>query len=112
MGAPITAWIATALACLELITDKLRFTPSRLAPPALTARVLMGVLCGAVLCAAGGESLALGGIVGAVGAVAGAYAGYHVRHALVANLKVPDIVIAGAEDLVTIGTAFLVVSQV
>src|ERR1041384_1541751 len=43
--------IATIAALVELIVDKLPSTPSRTAPLGLIARVLLGGLCGAALCA-------------------------------------------------------------
>jgi uncharacterized membrane protein len=51
----------------------------------------------------------MGAIVGAIGAVVGAFAGYHARVGLVRSLKVPDFVIAIPEDLIAIGLAVLFV---
>jgi uncharacterized membrane protein len=60
---------------------------------------------------AGGASLVVGALIGAVGAVVGAFAGYKARVGLVRGLKVPDIVIAIPEDLVAIGLAVFFVSH-
>ena len=45
----------------------------------LVARILMGGLCGACLCAASNQSLIIGAILGSVGGVIGAFAGYEIR---------------------------------
>ena len=46
---PVTAWIATVLALVELVTDKLSSTPSRKVPMQFGARIAVGALCGAAL---------------------------------------------------------------
>src|SRR5262249_33674349 len=45
MTLPVTAYILTALALVELVTDKLPFTPSRLKPGPFSGRMLSGALC-------------------------------------------------------------------
>jgi len=60
---------------------------------------------------AGGQSLPAGGILGAIGGVAGAFAGYQVRTGLVRALRVPDFVIACLEDAVAIGGGLFLVSR-
>ncbi len=82
LTAPLTAYIFTACAALELVFDKLPFTPSRLGAGPLGTRILFGGLAAAALCAAGQQSIAVGAVVGAAGGIAGAFAGYHVRHYL------------------------------
>ena len=67
----------------------------------------MGGLCGACICAAGNQSLIPGAILGAVGGVIGAFAGYEIRRCLVTALNIKDIFIALLEDLATIGLACL-----
>jgi uncharacterized membrane protein len=111
MAAPITAWIFTVLGAVELVTDKLPFTPSRLTPPPFLARILMGGLCGAVLVVAAGQSLVAGAAVGAVGGVAGSFAGYHARRALVGR-GIPDPAVAVAEDVLTLALAYVIASGV
>ena len=59
MASIVTVTIFTLLAALELVTDKLPSTPSRTAPVGLSARVVMGALCGATVAVAGGEAIAL-----------------------------------------------------
>jgi uncharacterized membrane protein len=111
MGSIIAVIIFSLLALLELFADLQPSTPKRTAPVPLTARILMGALCGACLCAAGNQSLIIGALVGAVGGVIGAFAGYEIRRRLVAALNIKDIFIALFEDLVTIGLACFFVSR-
>jgi uncharacterized membrane protein len=54
---------------------------------------------------------ALGAVFGAVGGIAGAFAGYEVRMHLVRALQVPDLIIAFLEDAVAIVGGLLIVSR-
>ena len=111
MGSIITAVIFSILALFELFLDLQPTTPKRTAPVPLVARILMGGLCGACLCAASNQSLIIGAILGGVGGVIGAFAGYEIRRRLVAGLNIKDIFIALLEDLITIGLACFFVSR-
>jgi uncharacterized membrane protein len=111
LAAPATAYIFTALACAELVGDKLPFTPSRLAIGPLVGRVVMGALCGMALLASAHQPLPLGGLAGGLGAGVGAYIGYHVRRALTTRVKLPDFPVALLEDAVAIASAVYVVSR-
>ena len=111
LAAPATAYIFTALACAELVVDKLPFTPSRLSIGPFAGRIVMGALCGMPLCAATHQSPIFGGLAGGAGALAGAYIGYHVRRLLTTQMKLPDFLVALAEDAVAIAAAAYVVSR-
>jgi uncharacterized membrane protein len=111
MGSIITAVIFSLLALFELFLDLQPSTPRRTAPFPLVARILTGGLCGACFCAASNQSLVIGAILGAIGAVIGAFAGYEIRRRLVAALNIKDIFIALPEDLLTIGLACFFVSR-
>ena|ERR1700720_2300047 len=111
MGAMITAVIFSLVALFELFGDLRPSTPKRTAPVPLGARILTGALCGACLCAASNQSLIVGAILGGIGGVIGAFAGYEIRRRLVAGLNIKDIFIALLEDLVTIGLACFFVSR-
>jgi len=108
MAARATMYIFVALACLELVADKLPFIPSRLAPGPLSVRVFSGGLAAATLAVAAQESLLAAAAAGALGAIAGALGGYYARKNLVAGLKLPDVVIALSEDAIAIGVAIAV----
>jgi uncharacterized membrane protein len=114
MAAPVTSWVFTVFACMELVFDKLPFTPSRLGAGPLGARVLMGALCAATVSAATHPSIVAGvsgAIAGALGGVAGAFAGYHVRRHLTMNVKLPALPVAFGEDCVAICIAALAISR-
>jgi uncharacterized membrane protein len=103
--------VATLLAIGELVMDKLPSTPNRTSPGPLVGRLVMGGLCGASIGVTADQSAIVTALLGAVGALIGTFGGYQIRHRLVAGLKVKDLVIALAEDVVTIGGAFLLVSR-
>ena len=92
----------TVLALGEYVADKLPNTPNRTAPVGLGARVVLGGLGGAVLAAALQGSVVEGVLLGAVMAVAGTFAGFLLRRAIVEKLGCPDWPIAVVEDLVTV----------
>ena len=111
MGSAVAAYIFAAAALGELVVDKLPQAPSRKELLGLIARIVLGGLSAAVLCAAVNQSVGLGAALGGVGGIAGAYAGYEARMRLVKALKVPDFVIALLEDAVAIGGGFFIVSR-
>jgi len=94
----------------ELVADKLSFTPARTGTGPFLARILSGGLAGAALTAGLVGSLAAGAVAGGVGAVAGTLGGYRARTGLVRALGVPDFPIALLEDVIAVGTAFLVLA--
>jgi uncharacterized membrane protein len=111
MGSIIAVIIFSLLALVELFADLQPSTGKRTAPVPLIARILMGGLCGACVCAAAHQSLMIGAILGALGGVIGAFAGYEIRKRLVSSLNMKDVVVALLEDLVTIGLAYFFVSR-
>ena len=66
-------------------------------------------MCGAAMCISGATSPIPGAMVGALGAVTGAFAGYNYRRLL--SPAVPDLLLALIEDLVAVGGGFLIVSR-
>jgi uncharacterized membrane protein len=111
MGSIVAVVIFTIFALAELVADKLPKTPSRTTPMPLTFRVVTGALSGAALGIAGSRSVTLAALLGAIGAIAGAFGGYQVRHKLVTSLHVRDYGVAVLEDLVAIGGGLLIVSR-
>jgi uncharacterized membrane protein len=111
MGSIIAVIIFSLLALVELFADLQPSTGKRTAPVPLIARILMGGLCGACVCAAAHQSLMIGAILGALGGVIGAFAGYEIRKRLVSSLNIKDVVVALLEDLVTVGLAYFFVSR-
>jgi uncharacterized membrane protein len=93
----------------ELIADKLPFIPGRTQAGPLGVRVIFGAMCGAALCISAATSPVFGAILGGLGGVAGAFAGYNYRRRL--GPAVPDQLLALIEDLVAVGGGVLIVSR-
>jgi uncharacterized membrane protein len=89
----------------ELIVDKLPFTPSRLKPGPFAARIVSGAVCGATIYGVVKQPLKEGAVLGGLGAIAGAFAGYHMRRKLSRNL--PELGVALLEDALAIGGGIL-----
>lgn len=103
LGTPRAALIFQCLGAGEVVGDKLPKTPSRTDPGPLFGRALFGGLCGAALCLDADGSPVLGAALGAVSAVASAFAFYHLRHALTYDIGLPDLPVALAEDALAYG---------
>ena len=108
-------WIAVGsvslsfLAVLELIGDKLPKTPPRIETTPLVARIVTGGLSGCAVAFTAGSGWLYGLLLGAIGSVPGAFSGYHLRRAIGQRLHIADIIVALAEDFVTVaGSLFLV----
>jgi uncharacterized membrane protein len=110
MASTAAVVIFSALALAEFVVDKLPQTPSRTTHGPLMARIVMGGLAGACISVSSGNFLLAGAVLGGVGGLIGAFAGYQARRRLVRGLKVKDTVIAITEDLVAIVLAYLIVS--
>jgi uncharacterized membrane protein len=93
----------------ELIADKLPFIPRRTQAGPLGVRILFGALCGAALCISVAAAPLLGAVLGGLGGVAGAFAGYDYRRRFSSML--PDLPLALLEDLVAVGGGFLLISH-
>jgi uncharacterized membrane protein len=111
IGSAAAVAILSVLAIGELVADKLPMIPKRTALAPLLARIVTGGLCGACLCAAAGQSLVAGALLGGIGGVVGAFLGYSIRRRLVNDLHVNDFVVAVCEDVVAVGLALFLVSR-
>jgi uncharacterized membrane protein len=98
----------TDLAVSELIADKLPFTPSRLKAGPLASRIVSGAVCGATIYGLVKRPLMEGGVLGGVGAIAGALAGYHMRKRL--SRGEPNLGVAVLEDALAIGGGILIIA--
>lgn len=107
-----TLIVFTLLALVELIADKLPNTPARTAPIGLIARVCLGGACGLALATSVGISVSFSVLLASVGALVGAFGGYHSRRLVVSKAHVPDFVAAIAEDTITIAGGLLILSYV
>jgi uncharacterized membrane protein len=111
MGSVAAVAIFSILALAEIVNDKLPATGSRTAPPSLVIRSITGALAGTALAIAASQSVLLGIVLGALGALAGSFLGYEVRHRIVTGLKIPDFPVALLEDAIAIGCGLLIVSR-
>ncbi len=120
LARPISMYIFVLLALGELIADKTPAIPSRITPGPLGARAVFGGLCASALAVAAGASWILPALLGAIAAVAAAYAGYWLRRTItigntntgeLTRKRVPDLPIALLEDAVAILLALFVISR-
>ena len=96
----------TDFAVSELIADKLPFTPSRLTAAPLASRIVSGAICGATIYGVVKRPLTEGAVLGGLGAIAGAFAGYHMRKRF--SRGRPDLEVAVLEDALAIGGGVLI----
>ena len=102
--------LLTVLMVGEMVADKTPFVPSRTSPGPLFGRAASGALVAAALFASqgrGGKGSAA--LLGALSAVAGAYAGENLRSRGAQRLGVPDPILALLEDglVLYLGTRLL-----
>jgi uncharacterized membrane protein len=108
LGSAITVGILSLCALGEIFNDKRSTTPSRKIPPQFITRVVTGAFSGAALGLLR-QSLGLGLVAGAIGAVAGTLGGASVRGAL-AKAFGGDLPAALLEDAIAISGGLLIVS--
>lgn len=77
--------------------------PSRTDPGPLGARAVSGGVCGAAVFLAAGERAEVGAALGAASAVASAFLLMNLRRVIGKALKLPDPVVALAEDGLVFG---------
>jgi uncharacterized membrane protein len=111
MGSSIALATFSLMALGELVADLFPNVPSRTAPAPLLARILSGGFCAACLGLSAHTSWPMGALVGATGAVIGAFAGYEIRRRVVLKLSVPDWPVALSEDLIAVTLAWLCLSR-
>jgi uncharacterized membrane protein len=101
----------SSLALAELVADKLPKTPKRTNLGPLVFRMITGGFSSLAICVSAHQPLVIGTILGVLGSIAGAFAGYEIRHRLVEAFGLSDFGVAAAEDIVAIGGGLLLVSQ-
>ena len=111
LTSPTTTKVLAVMAGGELIADKMPNTPDRIGQPQVWGRIASGALSAAALTEADGESAPAGAVVGALGAVAGAFVCFYLRQWLTQEKGLSDPLIAVAEDALTIGAGWWVVNQ-
>jgi len=111
LSSAAAAYTFSALGIGELVADKLPFVPNRTSPLPITFRILSGAVCGAALGVSANRLIVQAALLGGLGAVNGAFGGFHVRRLLVKYLKIPDLGIALAEDALAIAAGLFIVSR-
>ena len=101
--------LAILLALGELVADKLPNVPARTTPGPLIFRIILGAYCAWAVSSRLGTPGILALVLGAIGAVAGAYGGYYWRAKTAPSIKVPPIAAALIEDAVAVVGAFWIV---
>jgi uncharacterized membrane protein len=109
LGSPGVTKALRLLEIGEMFADKLPgLLPSRTSPPPLLGRAALGAFVGATLFISDGRRAAVGGVLGAVSALVGAYAGERLRLQGAEQLGIPDPMVALLEDgIVLFGAARL-----
>jgi uncharacterized membrane protein len=107
-----TLIVFTLLSVLELTADKLPNTPARTAPIGLIARFFLGGACGLGLATSAGVSLGFSVVLASIGALVGAFVGYHSRRLVVSKAHVPDFAVAIVEDVIAIAGGLLILRYV
>lgn len=102
---PASVGILTAAAVGECIGDKLPQTPSRTAPLPLAGRLALGAAVGAIVATALRRSVIGGVALGAIGALAGTYGGFHARRGLTKGAGLLDLPVAVTGDAAAIALA-------
>ena len=95
----------------ELIGDKLPNAGDRTAQPQVWGRIVSGALSGAALTEADEQPVVYGAVLGALGAAAGTFAFFHLRHWLTHEKNVPDTLVALAEDALAIGAGLVLIND-
>jgi uncharacterized membrane protein len=95
--------LMVAMAAAELMADKSARIPARTDVLPLAGRAVTGAMSAAA-CARPNQRIPAA-LVGAIGALTGAYAFFHLRRLATSRLGLPDVVAGAAEDAVAIGLA-------
>jgi len=105
MQKPGTAKFLQTMAAGELVVDKAPGVGDRIAATGIAGRALSGALVGATLYQAKGGKAWKGGLIGAVAAVAAAYAFFYLRRETGKRYQIRDAALGGVEDAVAVGIA-------
>ena len=87
MGSTVAVVIFALLAIAEYVADLLPTTPRRTTPGPLVGRIVMGGLSGASFCASASRPVSVGAVLGGLGGLIEAFAGYEARARLVRLLE-------------------------
>ena len=102
LSSPKISAVIGVAAVGELIGDKLPSTPNRTEPSGLIARIVSGAFVGGSVCAAKKKSVLTGAFIGAVAAVAAAYAGQNIRREICYKTGIPTAALGAVEDAIAV----------
>jgi uncharacterized membrane protein len=71
--------------------------------------VITGGFSSVAICTSAHQPVVIGTILGVLGAIAGAFVGYKIRHRLVEAFGLPDLGVAVEVDIVAIGGGLMLV---
>ena len=101
----LVAVILAICALGELVADKMPWVGDRIAIGPLAARIVTGALSGAAAAQVGHVDGWKGGLIGALGAVIGAFGFYHVRQWVDRVTGIRDPYVGAGEDVVALAIA-------
>lgn len=102
---PAAVGIFTTAAIGEFVGDKLPNTPNRTSPMPLIGRLALGGVVGAIVATAFRRPIAKGVALGALGAAAGTFGGFYLRHGLTKGAGLPDLPVALSGDVAAVTLA-------
>ena len=111
LGTPEGANLATGLAALEMVGDKISSAPDRTSAFPLASRAVSGAIVGAAVCCARKKEWGAGALVGALAAVGAAYAGLALRRVLTKNLGLPNVLAGLVEDAIVVGCSVAILRR-
>ncbi|WP_260702870.1 DUF4126 family protein [Edaphobacter flagellatus] len=97
----------TVLALLEYVADKLYLSPRPTRPFVLTGRIFIGGLVGAILASGLNASGIEGGLLCTLGAIAGAFCAYQLRHQLTHRLGCKTWHVTVTEDIFVLASTII-----
>ncbi|WP_460614279.1 DUF4126 family protein [Hymenobacter seoulensis] len=104
---PLVAHGLKLMAAGEMVGDKLPQTPNRIAAPILLGRVASGALVGATLYKINHGKTLHGALLGSAAAVAATYLSFFLRQKADKVTGLPDGIVGGLEDILTLGSGLL-----
>ena len=110
-GRIVAVYVSSFFALVELVLDKQKWIGARTKPGPLIDRIFMGSASGAAFSISTRQSIVMGAISGAVGALVGTYGGYEARRRATERFKTQAMAVALVEDAIAVGGAWLIVSR-
>ena len=105
LAIPLVAVVLALCALAELVADKFPRIGARIAPGPLVARMITGALSGAAVAQVAHVDGWKGGLVGAAGAIVGAFGFYHLRQRVDRVTGIRDPYTGAAEDVIALAIA-------